>query len=150
MQSNFKYFNEFALTMGMTTEAAELSMKLPPLHEGVMHFRAFCLAEVLFKKVSLDNYGISWAEVKNVFTYSEDKIFALIQFNSCVNAFPLEIPLSTLKSGKGDFEKAISQVVYDLPERIRVWLKITKHGFKKITIREFLMKCSGNVHNHSI
>jgi hypothetical protein len=141
MLMNESIFTEYCEAMGVSIESAELSFRLPPVHEGVLHFRAFCLAEMLMKKVSLDQ--ISWAEVKNVFTYSEGKIYALIQFNSCANAFPLEIPISALSGSREQIEESIAKVLKELPERIRVWLKVTKHGFKKISIREFSMKLKG-------
>ncbi|WP_449010748.1 hypothetical protein [Paenibacillus taichungensis] len=134
-------FEEYCRALGINVEAGELSFRLPLVHEGVLHFRAFCLADLLIKKVHHDD--ISWAEVKNVFTYSEDKIYALIQFNSCANAFPMEIPMSALIGTKEAIETGTNKILNDLPERIRVWLKVTKHGFKKISLKEFHIKLSG-------
>lgn len=134
-------FEEYCRALGVNVESGELSFRLPPVHEGVLHFRAFCLAELLIKKVHIDD--ISWAEVKNVFTYSNDRIYALIQFNSCASAFPFEIPISALSGTKEAIERTLNKILGDLPERIRVWLKVTKHGFKKITLKEFHNKLSG-------
>lgn len=131
-------FNEYCTALGVNNESGELSFRLPPIHEGVLHFRAFCLAEMLIKKVNIEH--ITWAEVKNVFMYSDEKIYALIQFNYCTHAFPLEIPVTALTGSKEQIEHTITKVLSDLPERIRVWIKVTKHGFKKITIRDFNMK----------
>lgn len=138
---NDNLFSEYCAAMGVNAESAELSFRLPHVHEGVLHFRAFCLAEMLIKRINHEQ--ITWAEVKNVFTYSDDKIYALIQFNSCSNAFPLEIPITALSGTRELIEESVSRVLKELPERIRVWLKVTKHGFKKITIREFSMKLKG-------
>ncbi|RRJ54881.1 hypothetical protein EHV15_35495 [Paenibacillus oralis] len=134
-------FEEYCRALGVNVEFGELSFCVPPVHEGVIHFRAFCLAELLIKKVYLED--ISWAEVKNIFTYSEDKIYALIQFNSCESAFPMEIPLSALFGTKESIEIGANKILKDLPERIRVWLKVTKHGFKKMTLKEFHNKLGG-------
>ena len=135
---NQSLFHEFCRVMGMKNESAELSFRLPAVHEGVLHFRAFCLAEMLIKKVNLD--PITWAEVKKVVTYEDNKILALIQFNSCLNAFPLEIPITALTGTKTQVERTIARILKDLPERIRVWLKVTKYGFKQVTVRELSMK----------
>ncbi|MCM3130604.1 MULTISPECIES: hypothetical protein [unclassified Paenibacillus] len=133
------FFNELCAAMGVSSELAELSFQIPTVHEGVLHFRAFCLADMLIKKVASD-HQISWAEVMNVFTYSEDRIYAFIQFNSYINAFPLEIPIIALNGSKAQVEVTIAKVLKNLPEQIRVWLKVTKQGYKKMTIKEFSMK----------
>lgn len=139
------HFKDVAARMGMEESRARISMATPVVHDDVLQYRAFCIAELIIKRV-IENGQLkaitcqTWGEVRRCFTLTDSKVIALIQWNSSPQTFPLEIPMKALVGHKDAIVQSIRKMERELPIRLRAWSEVTKNGLLQFPSSQVLLR----------
>ena len=139
------YFEEIAASMGMEESAARISMATPTVKDDVLQYRAFCIAELMIKRLIEDSQLKSithqtWGEVIRCFSVSKSRVVALIQWNGSPQTFPLEIPVQALAGHKDAIVHSLRKLERELPNRLRAWNDVTKNGLLQFQSSQVLLQ----------
>lgn len=133
MQEQLITFKDIATCMGIDEARCSISLSLPPLVSDILNFRAFCVADLLLKRLITSGNlkritGNSWGEVKKIVYLTEDVYVAIVQLSSAPQLFPLEIRASNLVGKKHAIVQRVRKVERDLPNKLQEWTRITQRG----------------------
>ncbi|WP_240416721.1 hypothetical protein [Paenibacillus periandrae] len=125
-------FEKIAHSLGVNVQQATVSLSIPPFVEEGLHYRAFCIAELLMEVCDrpqpLHN---QWAEVKRVLNHSDLETIVMIQFNALPQFFPLVLANKYLFGNRDAVVMNIRKVERQLYDLQKAWLGITVGGNKR-------------------
>lgn len=126
-------FNDVSKSMSMEMSAARISLALPPIDEYVLQYRAFCIGELLLKRLIESGTlkkitNNNWGEIRRCYTASKDKVICLVQFNGSPQTFPLEIPMKALVGHKDAVIQKLRKTEREMPSKLQSWCNATKNG----------------------
>lgn len=131
MMDNRITFLDVANALGLEYSEAQVALSIPPITENTLHYRSFCISELIIKRINYDAVNFKWAVINRVISGSNlNSVIVLIQFSSTIQAFPLELTHMAYSGNKDSIIANLRRIERELPEQIEAWSILTKKGMK--------------------
>lgn len=132
MITNSITFVDVANALGLGENEAQVSLSIPPLTENTLHFRTFCISELIIKRINFAAIEkFKWAEVNRIISGKDlSTVIVLIQFDSSIQPFPLVLPEKAFFGHRDTITVNLRRIERELPDQIESWRIITKNGMR--------------------